>query len=284
MRGLAITVGMLLAMLSSGCGSTIPPGHVGIVVDKFGSNRGVQDYTVKTGWVSYNPMSSWVIEYPVYVQTVQWTKNPNEGAPYDESITFTTKESVSVNADISLSYQLATDKVPSFYVKFRNSKIEDFTYGYMHNVARDAMMEIGGHYTVENVMGDNEKFLHDVKDRIQSQMQDIGISIQQFGFIGAPRPPQAVIEAINAAQQAKYNAVKTQNELAQTQAEVAKRVAKAEGEAKANTIESSSITPALLDKWRIELQWRWVDRWDGKTPTVTSGNGMLLTMPPPPGK
>lgn len=277
----------LIAMVLGGCGTTIQPGHVGIVIDKFGSNRGVQDYHATTGWVSYNPMSSWVVEYPVFVQTVQWTKNPNEGQPYDESITFTTKESVSINADISLSYQLADDKVPAFYVKFRNNKIEDFTYGFMHNVARDAMMEIGGHYTVEDVMGDNEKFLHDVRDRIQSQLSDIGISIKQFGFIGSPRPPQSVIDSINASQQAKYLAQQKQNELFQSQADAAKRVAAAKGEQESNLLLTQSLTPQVLEFQRIQLQRqqmdvqdRWINRWNGQMPSVAAGNGnFLMTVP-----
>jgi len=270
---------VVAALLLGGC-TTIPPGSVGIVVNQYGSNRGVSDYTTTTGRVFYNPISTSVVEYPTNVQTIQWTKDVHEGAPQDESITFTTKESVSINADVSLSYQLETSKVPSFYVKFRNDDLKTFTYGYLHNIARDAMMEIGGHYTVEQVMGDNEEFLHQVRDRIQSQVKDIGVDLQQFGFIGSPRPPQQVIDSINAAQQAKYNAVKTQNELAQTQAEVAKMIANAEGTAKANRIVAESITENLLKKQQLDIQDRWINRWNGVTPSVTtSGNGMFLTVP-----
>jgi regulator of protease activity HflC (stomatin/prohibitin superfamily) len=276
---------LLVFMVSlpiSGCGTTIPPGHVGILVNQYGSNRGVQDYTTTTGRVWYNPWTTSVIEYPTFVQTVQWTANVNEGNPTNESITFTTKESVSVNADISLSYQLEEPKIPAFYVKFRSDDLNNFTYGFLHNVARDALMEVGGHYTVENVMGDNEKFLHEVRDRIQSQVGPVGVDLQQFGFIGSPRPPDNVIQAINQAQQAKYNAFRTQNELAQTEAEVAKRVKYAEGEAKYNQTLAASITPALLEKQKLDIQDRWIARWNGVMPQVTTGtNGMFLANIPP---
>lgn len=277
----SMVIFLALSVLSSGCGTTISPGRVGIVVDKFGKSRGVQDYTTTTGYVWYNPMSTDVIEYPTNVQTVQWTANRNEGNPQDESITFTTKESVSVNADMSLSYQLDVPRIPAFYVKFRNDDLTGFTYGYLHNVARDAMMEIGGHYTVEQIMGDNEKFLHEVRDRLQGQVTDIGVSVQQFGFIGSPRPPSQIIESINNSQQAKYRAVQTQNELAQTQAEVSKQIAAAEGLAKANDIIGRSITQNLLDKQKLDLQDRWIARWDGHRPSVESGTGtgMFLQLP-----
>ncbi len=53
--------------------------------------------------------------------------------------------------------------------------------------------------------------------------------IDQFGFIGSPRPPQSVIDAINAKVQAQQIAVQKQNELVQSQADAAKLVAAAEG-------------------------------------------------------
>lgn len=264
----------------SGC-TTINPGSVGIVVNKYGSNRGVQDYTTTTGFVAYNPISTTIEEFPTSVQTVQWTANTKEGSSTDESLTFTTKESVSVNADISLSYQIDPVKVPYFYVKFRNDDLSTFTYGFLHNIARDAMTEVGGKYTVEQIMGDNEGFLHAVRDRIQSQIMDIGVNLQQFGFIGSPRPPQQIVESINAAQQAKYNAIRTQNELQSTQAEVAKQIAAAHGMAESNHIIASSITENLLKKQQLDLQDRWISRWDGRRPSVESGvgNGFILNLP-----
>lgn len=275
-----------LTIAITGCGmTTIPPGSVGILVNKYGSNRGVQDYTTTTGYVTYNPISTTVIEYPTNVQTYQWTQNPNEGAeghPPDESITFTTKESVSVNADISLSYQLDPAKIPAFYVKFRNDDLSNFTYGFLHNVTRDAMMEIGGRYTVQQIMGDNEEYLHSVRERIQQQVKDIGVEIQQFGFIGSPRPPQQVVQAINAAQQAQYLAVQKQNELQQVQADSAKRIAEAEGQAKANEIVSSSITPQLLQRQALDIQDRWISRWNGQRPQTeispNAGTGFMLNL------
>lgn len=271
----------LVVLFVTGC-TTINPGSVGVVVNKYGSNRGVQDYTPTTGFVAYNPISTTIEEFPISVQTVQWTASKDEGNSADESITFTTKESVSVNADVSLSYQIDAQKVPYFYVKFRNDDMSSFTYGFLHNIARDAMMEVGGQYTVEQVMGDNAAFLHSVRERIQSQVADIGVNLQQFGFIGSPRPPQQVVESINAAQQAKYNALRTQNELQSTQAEVAKQIAAAHGTAESNQIIANSITDNLLKKEALDLQAQWINRWNGVRPTVESGvgtGGFILNLP-----
>jgi regulator of protease activity HflC (stomatin/prohibitin superfamily) len=274
----AIAFLFLFSTLLSGC-TTINPGNVGIEVSKVGSSRGVQDLTIKTGLVVFNPLTTAIIEYPTYMQTAKWTKSPDEGAAADESITFTTKDSLVVNADVSLSYQLDSEKAPAFYVKFRADRIASFTDGYMRNVARDAFNEIAGQYTVEQVMGDNGPILKEVRARIQDQLKDY-VSINQLGFIGAPRPPGSVTDAINMKVQAQQIALQKQNEVAQAEAEARKQVAEAQGEAEsnlvrakadaeANRLRSSSLTPQLVE-------WTKIQKWDGHNPQVVSGNGGLM--------
>lgn len=282
-----LVLGLSLLTMQA-CASRIEPGHVGIVVDLAGKDRGVQDYTIRTGWVVYAPWGTQIYEYPTFMQTYAFTANPNEGNKSDESITFTDKNSVKINADISLSYQLDSSKIPAFYVKFRNDDVKDFTFGYLHNVVRTAFDTVGGKYTVEQIMGDNGPFLQGVKDEISGQVAPLGVQIQQLGFIGYPRPPQQITDSINLAQQAKYITQQKQNELQQAQAEAAKAVAAAQGQAESNRVLTNSITPQLLQWQQVQLQYaqlsvtdRWIARWNGQMPTVSSGStpGMLLNIP-----
>jgi regulator of protease activity HflC (stomatin/prohibitin superfamily) len=273
--GVAIAFGLLFFLLfaTSGC-KTINPGNIGIEVSKVGSSRGVQDVTIKTGLVLFDPLTTSIIEYPTFVQTAKWTKSLDEGRAVDESITFTTKDSLVVNADVSISYQLDTERAPAFYVKFRADHIESFTDGYMRNVARDAFNEIAGEYTVEEIMGDNGPILIKVRQRIQDQLKDY-VSVNQLGFIGAPRPPASVTEAINMKVEAQQIALQKQNEVAQAEADARKAVAIAEGEAQANIVRakadseanrlrSQSLTPQLIE-------WTKIQKWNGENPSVVSG-------------
>src|ERR1700683_2779748 len=81
---------------SAGCSTTtrVDAGHVGILVKLAGSDRGVQDMPVVTGWVFYNPISEQIILFPTSVQNIVWSANPHEGRPIDESITFSSNEGV----------------------------------------------------------------------------------------------------------------------------------------------------------------------------------------------
>lgn len=274
-----------------GC-TRIGPGHVGIEINQAGSQRGVQDFTVKTGYLLYNPLFTSVVEYPTYMQTVVWTANPHEGHPTNEELTFTTKDSMVVSADVNLSYQLLADKVPSFYVKFRSDDLDTFTHGFLHNVARDCFNEVAGKFGVEQIMGDNAPFLKDARDCLQGRVTDIGVNIQQFGIIGAPRPPQQVIDSINLKVQAAQIALQKQNEVLQAEADAKKKVAEAEGQAKsaiaiangeaeANRIRSASINPQIIEWQKLMVTDRWIARWNGQVPQVNAGGnppGMLLNL------
>lgn len=288
---------VLMLPLLSGCtGCTVVnPGYVGIKVNMLGSDRGVQDIPIVTGWVFYNPFSQRVYEYPTFVQTAAWTRDVNEGSPRNEEISFNSKEGLIITADVSLSYQLLPDKVPHFYVKFRSDDLNSFTHGFLRNVARDAFNEIAGTYAVEDIYGPKkEEFVTKVRERVNQQVADIGVALQQFGFIGAPRPPQAVIEAINSKITATQNAMRAENELRQTQAEAQKSVARAEGEAKAavaraegeakaNEVLAQSITPSLLQWRQLQITEQAVARWNGVRPMVEGqGGGLLLQIPVPP--
>jgi len=288
-RLLLFAVLAIAASLTTGCATRIGPGHVGIQVSMAGSNRGVQDYTTTTGWVLYNPMATQVVEYPTYVQTYVFTKGNSEG---DESFTFNTAEGMSVNADVNLSYQLDVTKVPAFYVKFRNDNITNFTFGYLHNMTRDCFTRTGGQYNVEQLMGNNAPFVDKVRECLQTSVAEIGVQIQSFGIVGSLRPPQTIIDSINAKLTAQQNALKTEMEVAQTKAEAQKQIAQTEGtaqarikmaqaEAESNKLLSGSLTPQLLQWRQLQIQADAVGRWNGQRPQVEgSGSGLLLNVTP----
>lgn len=54
---IGVVVACVMSSACFGC-SVVSPGEVGIVVNMAGSNRGVQDYPVRTGYVFYNPFTA----------------------------------------------------------------------------------------------------------------------------------------------------------------------------------------------------------------------------------
>ena len=291
----AAIVGLLIFFNYIAAITRIGAGYVGIEILLSGSQRGPSEIPIKTGWVFYSPLRSQIIEFPTYIQTVKWTKNLDEGRPMNEEISYNSKEGMEIYSDVSLSYAIDPKMVPDFYLKYRVSELSTFTHGFLRDVVRNSLNEVASTYSVEDIYGERKaEFLHKVEALIQSKLTPVGVGIQQFGFIGAPRVPDVIASAITGKAQAIQNAERAQNELAQTQAEAAKKiaeadgdakseVARAQGEAEANRIRQASITPQLLELRRLENQRALIDRWNGQLPQVESGNssGLMLQLPKP---
>jgi regulator of protease activity HflC (stomatin/prohibitin superfamily) len=271
----------------------IGAGQVGVEVNLAGSQRGAQDIPIRTGWVFYSPLKTQIIEFPTYVQTVKWTQDPHEGHPLNEEIVFNSKEGQEVRADVSLSYAIDWTKVPEFYVKYRVNDLDRFTHGILKDIVRNSLNEVASTYTLEDIYGENKaKFLRESRQKVQDQVTPVGVGIQQFGFIGKPRFTPAIEQAITQKTQAITEAERARNQLAVTQAEMAKEVAQAEGEAKSaierargeaesNRLRQSSITPQLLELKRLENERAKIEKWNGDVPKMVVGekSGLMLQMP-----
>lgn len=281
---LALIAGLSLSLTGCGGCTRVSPGYVGIKTVSAGTGRGVQDYPATTGWVFYNPLTENIMEYPTFTRTAVWTHSTNEGKAVNEEITFSNKDSMQIAVDISIAYQLNPDKVPHFYVKFRHDDLDFFTHGFLRNITRDKLDQAAGKYTIDQIMGDNAAFIAEARRELEKELAPIGVEITQFGIIGSPRPPQAVVDSINLKVQANQIALQKQIEVLQAEAEAKKSVAhangysqslliKAEAEAKANREIANSISPTLVE-------WKKLDKWDGKLPTVSGGgSGIILSVP-----
>jgi regulator of protease activity HflC (stomatin/prohibitin superfamily) len=293
--GAAVLVALLVLFFLLLRVTRIEAGHVGVEINLAGQQRGASEIPIRTGWVVYSPLTTQIIEFPTYVQTVKWTRDTSEGHPINEEMGFNSKEGMEIFVDVSLSYAIEPAKAPDFYVKYRVDDLDRFTHGILRDIVRNSLNEVASTYVVEDIYGERKaEFLNKVQGMIQQKVTPVGVGVQQFGFIGAPRVPSVIATAITAKAQAIQQAERARNELATTQAEAAKKIAEAEGDAKslvtrgqgeadANRIRQNSLTPQLLELRRIENNRALIDKWNGQLPTVESGagSGMILQLPKP---
>lgn len=261
----------------SACTTRVDPGYVGIRVNYYGSDRGVDKTTLVSGRVWYNPFTETVFEFPTFVQTAKWTVDKAE------DVTYTSKEGMVFSADISLSYQISADKVPDFYVKFRSDDINMFTHGYLRNVTKDAFNEIASQYSTEELYASKkDELLQKVRERVNKETASIGVQLVQLGYVSAPRPPELITARINSKLAAVQEAEAAQNRVAQIEAEARQRIAKAEGEAAANAKLSQSINANLIEWRRLDLLKEAIEKWNGTRPMVEgSSSGLMMNILPP---
>lgn len=276
--------GLVLLCLIGGCGTfgceTVEPGMVGIKVNFWGSNRGVDDYKITTGRVIYNRFTEKVYEFPTYMQNVVWTKDVNEGSPTDEAISFNSVEGESLNADVALSYAFKDERITNIFVGLR----QDASYikhNYMRSKVRDALTRHAGKYKAIEIIGSKRDVL--LKETLLDLESELGddFTFDMLAFVGEIRVSARVKDAISLTIESSQKAIEAENKVKQITAEAQQAVEKAKGlaeakmlqakaEADANEILTKSLSPTLLQYEMIKL-------WDGKLPnTLLLGEKSLL--------
>ena len=263
--------------LVTACYKLVAPGHVGIVVKQSGTDRGVQDFPVKTGRVWFNPVNEVVLTYPTYVQRAIWTSSTQEGLPVNDEISFQSAEGLRFTSDVNVSYQLTAAQVPKFYVKFRSDDLNTFTHGFFRDAVRNSF-RISTAYRAEEINGAKQSELIDrVLDSLRLSMQPYGVDVLQLGFATPPRPPESVKQAIESKIAATQLAERAENEKRQAIAEAAKAVEIARGQAQANDLLTRSLSPQLVQWKQLEIL---EQKWNGQFPQVVGNNSIpLLQMP-----
>lgn len=285
---------ILVIIISASSCSRVEPGHVGIRIRLAGSERGVQNAPIVTGWIVYNPLTEQIIEFPTNVQNIVWTRDVTEGSPVDESITFASSEGVTINADVGLAFHIDGEQAPKLYARFRERDVLVLAHGYVRNVVREALSEVASALPVQEIYGPGKtKVIHDALGLINERLSGDGFVIDQLSFASALRLPDNVVAAINRAIEATQSAIQSENRVRQTRAEADQAITAARGEAEAARQRARGEADSLLIRARGEaqaneivrlsmtpevMQYRVQQRWDGHLPVVTSGNIPMLTV------
>lgn len=286
--------GVLAAVLFVGCSmfTRVDAGHVGVRVRLAGSDRGVQDMPVVTGWVFFNPVTEQVIMFPTSVQNVVWTASLHEGRSVDESITFSSNEGVNISSDIGLSFHIEPSLAPKLYGRFRQNDLGILAHGYVRNAVREAFQEVASRMPVQEIYGAGKsKMNNEVSQKCRDILGKDGIVIDQLTINGALRLPPNVADAINRAMEATQNAIQSENRVRQVKAEAEQAIAQANGAAEAARLKARGDADAILIRARSEakaneiiqlsvapavLQYRALNQWDGKLPTYNGGGQLPL--------
>lgn len=257
----------------TGCLEKVPAGNVGVMVNLYGTSKGVQVQELGVGryWIGFNQE---LYLFPTFTQTYTWTQGSKHG---DESITFQSKEGLIINTDMGITYHVVPDKVSVLFQKYRRT-LEEITDTYIHNMVRDAFVERSSRLPIETIYGEGKgPLIANVQESVQGQVVDIGIIIEKVYLVGALRLPAAVDNAINLKAQAVQIAEQKQNEIVGAQAEAQKEIAAAQGVGQSKLIvaeaEAKAIklkADALRDSQSL-VQWQAVDKWNGQLPQVSGG-------------
>ena len=259
-------VAVVFVMGFSSCDS-VPVGSVGVKVNKFGGDKGVDATVLGVGryWLGWNED---LYLFPTYQVNYSFTQSATEGSPDNEEFSFQTIEGMDCTVDLGITMHYDVDKIVKMFSTYRKGE-EEIRSIVVRNAVRDALIEIAGSMPVETVYGAGKGKLRDsVQTLVRARLKSSGIILDKISLIGSVRIPESVKNSLNAKVQMTQDAQRVENEVAKETAQANIRVAKAKGEADAKRIEadgeayynrtvSSSLTPQIVELKRIE-------KWDGE--------------------
>lgn len=252
----------------NGC-SKVPAGYRGVIVNLYGSDKGIAEQSVGVGryFLGWN---SELYLFPTFLQNYSWS-----GA---QAITMQTSEGLSIRTDSGITYSIKPDNVVKVFTKYRLG-IDEITNTFLHNMVRDAMNEVASTMTVEQIYGaQKEVFISKVNEIVKKEALANGIEVDKIYLVGSFVLPNTVINSINSKIQASQNAMKVENEVATARAEAQKTIVEAEARGKQILINAESQSKAnkiLAESLTSEfVQYQAIIKWDGKLPTFT-GNSAL---------
>lgn len=267
---------ILMIIVFQGC-HTVNPGYKAVKVYLLGTDKGVNEEALGVGRYGLG-INTEYYDFPVFLQNYVWTKGEDEGSENNEEITFQTKNGLSVDLDVGISFTIVEDEVAKVFQTYRKG-IEEITDGELRNNVRDLFHQYGSYYDLDSLMSGGKTSLFDsVEVALYREVIVHGIEIEDLYMINM-RPPNSVLEALNAKIQSEQKRLKaeTDNITMVQNAEAKKKamILEAEGEA-----ESIRIKSQALSKNKNIIELRWIEKWNGAMPQVSSSrsDGLILNL------
>lgn len=258
-----LIVFLLLFVIGTSCFTTVPAGHTGVVLT-FGS---VGDTVLQEGLHFKIPFMQNVVILD------------NRIVKLEVATEAFSKDLQTISSNVAVNYHIAKDKSADIYKNVGLS----FEEILIAPTVNEVLKAVTAKYTAVELVSTRSEVSILLDEGLNEKLNSYGIFIDELNVIDWDFSAE-YISAIEAKQVAEQNLIKTRTEqeqalvIANTEAE--KRVIAAQAEAdeimllaEANAESNKILTASLTD---LLLQYRIVDRWDGKLPIVTDGGTPMI--------
>lgn len=256
--GIAIVLGVILviALIIFFASTTIvPTGHIGVVT----LYSKVQDQYLDAGFHFVKPFVEDV--HDVDIRTQKYS-NTVEGSAKDLQI---------VNITMSINYQIKADKVSKLYAEVG----ANYTDVILNPALQSSLKASIAKFTAEEMITKRGEVAATITEELNTRLEEYFlISAVNLENIGFTDEYNKAIEAKTTNEQ-KAQAEKAQLEIVKAQNE--QKISQAEAEAKVRELQSQSVTDKSLEQQRLEIQQKWVEKWNGQLPSTMLGeDGNLM--------
>lgn len=259
-------IACVVMLMVTSC-TVVDNSEVGIKFKKFSvTEQGELKTTPVSGFIFFNPFTTRVFTYPVFIQRVDY-------APF----VVNTKDAAEFTMDPTMAYQLNRDMAAKVFSKYRKS-LRDIEAGYMRTCIYDAYRITANNYSSDELMSSRAKFESEVRKMLDNSLSNEGFIVTEF--TSQITPPESLKQMIDAKNAATQSALRAENQVKEAEANAKIAIAKAQGDAEAMKIKADAeayynrtISASLSN---LIVQEDWIEKWDGKLPQYSGGNNSVV--------
>lgn len=251
-KKLPLSIIPLILCVVCSCIVFIPANTVGI---RWSAFSGTSETTLDEGIAIKTPVDK-IYQIPTTVQEKMM-----------ENVAVQTLDAQWVSMSLNIKYQV--DNANAYKV-FKNYKtLDNLDVNLISNVTQRSVEEVTTKYNVIDILGEQRNDIYiEIENILKEKLAQEGVTLKFITILDTDAGEE--IEAAIAKEAVAKKAVETaEQEKKKAEIDAQKKLIEAEGEAKANEIKTEQLTDEILTEMFIE-------KWDGKLPTVSGSEGMML--------
>lgn len=228
----------------------VPAGHTGVVT-RFGA---VDQQVLGEGLHVVLPFVTRVVDINNQVMKAEVTSNS------------ASQDLQTVNSTVALNYRIDSQSAASVYqnigVNYENVVVIP--------AIQEAVKSVMAQYTAEELITMRQTVGNEMQQNISEKLVPYGFSTESVNIVDF-QFSEEFNAAIEAKQTAQQNALKAEQDLARVKVEAEQAITQAQAEAESYRLKSQELTDEMI-------MMEFIDKWDGKLPTVVSDGQALFSM------
>jgi regulator of protease activity HflC (stomatin/prohibitin superfamily) len=230
--------------------------EVALVVDQIGTNKGVPNIEMASGFIWYFPPTQDVFMYPTSVQHKVWSADANEDSPTDEHIDVTSADGATFGLDVSVNLQLQRAKAADLFIKYRVG-MDDLINTRVRTIVRKELLDNAVNFASDSLLQHRNVYESNVTKTLNVALEKEGFTLNNIAILkmALPASYKAAIERKIAVLQETATIISQTKQAEQT---ALKKVALAKGNFEAAQYDAKTkeilSQPKLLELYRAETE------------------------------
>jgi regulator of protease activity HflC (stomatin/prohibitin superfamily) len=257
MKRILVAVGVVLFLIFGVFSCKIADSaEVALVVDQIGTNKGVPNIEMASGFIWYFPPTQDVFMYPTSVQHKVWSASLDEDSPTDEHIDVTSADGATFGLDVSINLQLQRARASELFIKYRVG-MEDLINTRVRTIVRKELLDNAVSFASDSLLQHRNVYEANVTKSLTTSLEKEGFTLNNIAVLkmALPASYKKAIERKIAVLQETATIISQTKQAEQT---ALKKVALAKGNYEAAQYDAKTkeilSQPKLLELYRAETE------------------------------